>query len=462
MAYKQKRIDDGIRRAALYARVSTEEQAMHGVSLDAQRERLLSYAKENNLTVVDTYVDEGISARKRYTRRPEFMRMLEDVKKGKIDIVLFIKLDRWFRNIADYYEVQAILDKYKVQWVATEEDYDTTTANGRLSLNVKLAISQDESDRTSERIKFVFQNMVKEGRVISGQTPKGFKIEDKHVVIDEDLAPVIREMFDMYVNNRSIRQTSRDIFEKYNVNIDVKSMKSMLQNTWYIGEAYGIKGWCPAIVDENTFTLASSITQVRAERCDTTRSDRVYLFTGLVFCGHCGRRMATYTCRNKNKDGTIKEFIYYRCTARNMHRCDMHKQFNQETLEKWLMEHVRLEAVRYNTELMNRGKQTKRKTVDKSKIIAKIEKLKDLYLNDLITRDIYEKDYKALSALLNTIEEKEKEASGKPIDLSVFDDFHKGYEKLDMEHRKAFWSRVVKSITVNANDEKILTLNTPK
>lgn len=462
MPYKQKRIDDGIKRAALYARVSTEEQAMHGVSLDAQRERLLTYAKENGLTVVDTYVDEGISARKRYTRRPEFVRMLEDVKKGKIDVVLFIKLDRWFRNIADYYEVQAILDKYKVQWVATEEDYDTTTANGRLALNIKLAIAQDESDRTSERIKFVFQNMVKEGRVISGQVPKGFKIVDKRVVIDEELAPIIREMFDMYIATRGLKQVSRTIYEKYNVNIDVKSMKSMLQNSWYVGEAYGIKGWCPAIVDENTFALASSIVQVRAERFDTTRSDRVYLFTGLLFCGHCGRRMATYTCRNHNQDGSIREFIYYRCTARNMHRCDMHRQFNQDTLEKWLMQNVRHEAELYNAELESRGKQTKRKTIDRSKVLAKIEKLKDLYLSDMLPRELYEADYKNLSALLAAADEKEKEATKKPIDLSIFDDFNNSYDKLDPEHKKAFWSRVIKKIVVNANDEKIITLNVPR
>ena len=93
MAYRQRRVDDGIKRAALYARVSTEEQAMHGVSLDAQQERLLQYAKENGLTVVDIYVDEGISARKRYTARPEFMRMLGDVMAKKIDVVLFIKLE---------------------------------------------------------------------------------------------------------------------------------------------------------------------------------------------------------------------------------------------------------------------------------------------------------------------------------------------------------------------------------
>ena len=461
MPYKQKRIDDGIKRAALYARVSTEEQAMHGVSLDAQRERLLSYAKENGLTVVDTYVDEGISARKRYTRRPEFVRMLEDVKAKKIDVVLFIKLDRWFRNIADYYEVQAILDKYKVQWIATEEDYDTTTANGRLALNIKLAIAQDESDRTSERIKFVFQNMVKEGRVISGQTPRGFKIENKRVVVDEEMLPVVKEIFEKYLDVRSIRETSRYIWDTYNINIDLRSMKNILTNRWYIGEAYGIKGWCPQIIDENVFELASNLVQVRAERCNNTRSDRVYLFTGLLFCAECGKRLSTYTARNYNKDGTIREFIYYRCGQKTLHRCTMSRQFNQDALEEWFLQNVRHEAEMYNLSLENQGKRKSAKGVDKSKVLAKIEKLKNLYLNDMIPFDMYEKDYKSLAALLEEANTKEKEAERKPIDLTQFDELKKTYEKLDPEHRKAFWTRVLKKVVINAEGEKAVTLNAP-
>ena len=461
MAYKQKRIDSGIKRAALYARVSTEEQAMHGVSLDAQRERLIAYAKENELTVVGTYVDEGISARKRYTRRPEFMRMLEDVKAKKIDIVLFIKLDRWFRNIADYYEVQAILDKHKVQWVATEEDYDTTTANGRLALNIKLAIAQDESDRTSERIKFVFQNMVKDGRVISGSTPKGFKIIDKHVVIDEELAPIVCDMFNKYIDVRSIRDTSRYIWDTYNIDIDLRSIKNMLTNRWYVGEAYGIKGWCPQLINTDVFETASRLVIERAERGHHIRSDRVYLFTGLVFCGECGRRLSTYTARNYNKDGTIREFIYYRCGQRNMHRCNMGKQYNQLFIENWLLDHVKHEAELYNLSLQNEGKKTQKNIVDKSKITAKLEKLKDLYLNDLITRDMYEKDYIHLSALIADAEEKEKETNRKPIDLSIFNDFRANYEKLDQAHRKAFWSRVIKKLILNSSGELQVTLNTP-
>ncbi len=454
-----KRIDNGIKRAALYARVSTEEQAMHGVSLDAQKERLIQYATENGLSIVDIYVDEGISARKRYTRRAAFMRMLEDVKAKKIDVVLFIKLDRWFRNIADYYEVQAILDKYRVQWIATEEDYDTTTANGRLALNIKLAIAQDESDRTSERIKFVFQNMVKEGRVISGSTTLGYRIENKRVVINESDAEIVRSMFDKYIDCRSMKATSRYILEKHKRNIDVKSMKRMLSNTWYIGEAYGIKDWCPKIIDKNVFDLANQIIDVRSARYDGTRSDRVYLFTGLVFCGCCGRRMTTYACTNSKPNGEKHTYIYYRCPAHTMRTCDMSRQINQDTLEEWICENLKTIVEEYNISLKSKQKRGIKKSIDVPKIIAKIEKLKDLYLNDLLTREMYERDYTALSSLLKEAELDERVEEQKPIDTSFLKGFRETYITLDAEAKKAFWSRVIKKVVVTETGDLIASLN---
>ncbi len=461
MAYKQKRLDDGLKRAALYARVSTEEQAMHGVSLDAQKERLIQYAKENDLTIVDLYVDEGISARKRYTRRTEFMRMLEDVKAHKIDVILFIKLDRWFRNIADFYEVQSILDRNKVQWIATEEDYDTTTANGRLALNIKLAIAQDEADRTSERIKFAFQNMVKEGRVISGQTSLGFKIEDKHIVIDEEGAKIVRAMFNKYIDCRSTKATSRYLMEEFKKNVDVKNMKRMLTNTWYIGEAYGIKGWCPAIIDEETFHLAGSIVETRATRYDSARSNRIYLFTGLVFCESCGRRMTTYCCSNKNKDGSIRQsFIYYRCPAHTMKLCKMSKQFNQNKLEEWLLQNLQSEAEKYNRMIQDQRKAASKKTIDTAKIMTKLEKLKDLYLNDLITKEMYEKDFISLTTALNEAKQQQNDHSEKEINTKAFKNIFKSYNNLTEESKKAFWSRTIKRINVSPEGDLKVIFNT--
>lgn len=458
MPYKSNRLDPGLRRAALYARVSTEDQAMHGVSLDAQKERLRQFAKENALEVVDLYVDDGISARKRYTRRPEMLRLLSDVQAGKIDVILFIKLDRWFRNIADYYEVQTILDRHRVQWIATEEDYDTTTANGRLSLNIKLAIAQDEADRTSERIRFVFQNMVKEGRVISGSTPKGYRIQDKHVVVDESTVDIVRDMFRKIIECRSMKATSHYLVNQYGVFIDLKSMRNMVRNTMYIGEAHGVKDWCPAIIDRRTFDLANQIADVRSARYDGTRSDRVYLFTGLVFCGCCGRRMTTYACRNKNADGSTRQtFIYYRCSAHIMRLCEMTKQFNQDRMENWLLDNILFLAEKYNLDI-DRAIKRPRRTIDAAKVRAKIEKLKDLYLNDLIPRDIYARDYQALSDLLADAERQEEPPPQK-IDTTVFENLRETYAKLSMPSRKAFWSEVIQKIVVTKDGDFIVTLN---
>ena len=86
-------------RAACYSRVSTSEQAKYGYSIAAQVAILNQHCTENNIKIVDHYTDEGVSAGKPYTKRPEMLRLLEDVKDGKIDIILFTKLDRWFRSV---------------------------------------------------------------------------------------------------------------------------------------------------------------------------------------------------------------------------------------------------------------------------------------------------------------------------------------------------------------------------
>ena len=99
-------------RAALYPRVSTEEQHINGLSLPAQKKALEDYALAHGYEIVGVYADEGISARKPVMKRPALLRMLEDVKKDKIDIILVTKLDRWFRNIKEYHITQEILEAH--------------------------------------------------------------------------------------------------------------------------------------------------------------------------------------------------------------------------------------------------------------------------------------------------------------------------------------------------------------
>ena len=147
------------KRAALYIRVSTEEQARHGYSLAEQEHDLRQYAEQHGYIIIGIYADEGISARKALSRRKALQRLLDDVRTGVVNIIIFKCLDRWFRNVADYYKVQDILDRHGVLWECSQEEiFNTTTTNGRLMLNLKLSLAQHESDQTGDRVRYIFVN----------------------------------------------------------------------------------------------------------------------------------------------------------------------------------------------------------------------------------------------------------------------------------------------------------------
>ena len=105
-----------ILRCAIYIRVSTFEQSVHGKSLQAQKECLEQYATDNNMSIVSVYADEGKTARKELKKRKAIHALVEDVKMDRIDVILFWRLDRWFRNLSDFYKVQDVLDEHGVRW----------------------------------------------------------------------------------------------------------------------------------------------------------------------------------------------------------------------------------------------------------------------------------------------------------------------------------------------------------
>ena len=120
-----------MKRVALYMRVSSDQQAKEGDSIPAQRDALTKYAKEKGYSIVGEHLDDGISGTK-YSQRDELQRMLSDVQAGKIDLIIFTRLDRFFRSVRHYTATQAILDKHNVGWLAIWEPvYDTTTPQGR-------------------------------------------------------------------------------------------------------------------------------------------------------------------------------------------------------------------------------------------------------------------------------------------------------------------------------------------
>lgn len=437
-----------VRRAAIYIRVSTEEQAMHGLSLQAQRESLEEYAHTHNMKVVGIYADEGITARKKYRNRAEFMRMIRDVQSDAIDVIIFIKLDRWFRNVSDYYEIQRILDQHGVEWITTEERYDTTTANGRLNLNIRLSIAQDESDRTGERIKFVFENKVKRGEVISGKIPLGYKIEDKRLAIHEDDAEIVRDIFAQYLNLQSVSSLRKFVMDKYGIVYCHTALRMLLQQQRYIGIAHGQDDFCPPIIERDVFDTVGRIIDRRAQRTSMARTDRVYLFTSLLFCAECGNRLASHTVSHG--------YIYYRCCRyEKLHLCTHKKRTSELVLERWLLDNLVQSAKDQNAAILATPIPS-RSEVDETKLRRKLTKLKDLYLNDLIDREEYQRDYNETRAQLDAT--LIPPVIPTPIDLNAIESALASYEYLDKNSRKAFWIRIIDRITITNSEEFTVTL----
>ena len=452
---------DNIKRAALYIRVSTDEQAREGYSLEAQKDNLIKYAKENNYTIVDIYADEGISARKSYKNRKEFMRMLEDVKSQKIDLILFIKLDRYFRNIGDYYKIQDILEKYNVGWKATLENYDTTTANGRFYVNIRLSMAQDEADRTSERIKFVFDNKVKKGEIISGSVPYGYKIKDKHLIIDEDKAEVVRYVFQRYSQIRSKRSTVVDARNKFQNGITYKILDTMIRNEIYIGKYRDNFNYCEPIISTELFEEVQELLKqghLRYGKKTNNNFEYNYIFSGLVHCPSCKKIMASSkTLGFTRKNGEEVYYFYYRCMNKMMQKsCDYCKMVNEQKLEKYLLDTLFQKLKRYKVDYQLKENKKIVPDLEQKKIIQnKIKRLQDLYVNELIEIEDYKKQYSKLQEELSKFKDvkitKKKDFS--QIDNILNSDYKEIYKKLNNVNKRIFWHSIIKEIYPIPNTE---------
>lgn len=455
------------KRVAIYIRVSTDEQAKHGLSLEAQKKTLEDYCKKHGHRIVDTYIDEGLTARKTLRKRVEFNRMIEDVKKDKIDLIIFIKLDRWFRNVRDYYNTMDVLEAHNCTWIATEEDYDLSTSTGRLNLNIRLSISQNESDQTSDRINFVFANNRAEGRVVTGESPFGYKIEDKRYVIHEENAERVRDIFDYFTKQGSLMRTVSYYREKYNCRISYNSIKKYLKNTAYIGEYRTEKGelipdYTPPIIDRDTFEYAQILIgkNVKGSRNNSDPSE--FIFGGLLVCNTCGSKYARNCKIKRLSNGSMKQYYYYRCYRVAGMNCENKKTARQENLEDELLSMIKTEAEKYIAENKIKGtKQVNRPVDNTAKIKTKLKNLRELFIDGDIEKEEYlkrkqvlEKELNDNIALLNSVDTP-KDTSH--LERLLDSDFETIYHSLNNDNKRRFWASFIDKIYIQ--DKKVAKID---
>ena len=450
------RMKKRIIRVGLYGRVSTEEQALRGFSIEAQVDALKEYAKKNNMKIVDIYLDEGISGAKPPLKRPALNRLLEDVKAGKIDMILFTKLDRWFRSVKEYFKVQEILEDNKVEWKTILEDYDTSSANGQMAITIFLAVAQNERDRTAERIKVVLDHKRKNKEACFGgqAIPFGYAKEQDangvmRLVKDPETQQACQEFWDILIKSNNLNKAIRHMAHEYGITKDWKSWSRMTQSDFYCGIHRGVQDYCPAYVTPEEFLKFQERETIKG-----TPTGIPYFFRGMMRCPQCGHKL----CGNSDRRyGRVNKS--YRCAIRGR-GCTNHGAVSELKIEKQLME--RLDEFMRDTiaEVEIKANNPKNKTDAERRIKNLKEQLRRLnvmYMAGNKSDDEYFKEDAEIKLALAKAE-KELEIS-KPRNVDhlkklLETDFRTTYSTLTSEEKQEFWQDLIKEIKL---EEKMIS-----
>jgi len=195
-------------RVAIYTRVSTEDQAKQGFSLEAQRERLEAYCLARDWSVAAKYIDDGHSGRN--VRRPAYQRMMAE--RDQWDALLVIKMDRIHRNSRNFMEMMENLREWGKDFVSASESLDTSTAMGRFVMDIIQRIAQLESEQIGERVYMGMSQKAKVGPGILGfHPPLGYELTDGRLVPNAAEAEVVQEMFSLCLDGRTLEEIASDL-----------------------------------------------------------------------------------------------------------------------------------------------------------------------------------------------------------------------------------------------------------
>ena len=445
-----------IEEAAAYVGVSSQEQKLHGLSIEAQKQKLTEYAEKHNLKIVEWYIDEGVSATRPIAKRPALQRMGNDARDKKFSRILIIRIDRFFRSVSEYHEFMKLISP--VIWTATEEKYDLSSANGRAFVNMKLTIAELESGTTGERIKIVNDYKVKSGMPLYGTRSMPFCYAVEQVSEDSKTKHVVKRNEDIMTDliahvmvNKTIRGAMTYINNKYGTSLRYNAVANVLRNTMIYGSYKGNPNYCEPYVTKEMF---DEIQQIVERTPRTSTEEYPYIFTGLIRCPKCGGTLsgAVHVCKAAN--GRSYRYYGYRCHKHRIHkRCDFTFIVFENKFEKLMLD--RIEEIIEQKEIRNVEISKKGSKVGKynvKELQAELDRLNYSWQKGRIKNvEEYDKKYDEIVAKIAAAESKVKE---EPMDFSRIKDTLSGgwkgiYEALDNEHKLAFWRSFVKEIQID-------------
>ncbi len=314
------------KRCAVYCRVSSDERLDQEFnSIDAQKEAgqayVVSQRAEGWIPVADDYDDPGFSGGN--TERPALKRLLADIARGLIDIVVVYKIDRLTRSLADFSKMVEVFERHGVSFVSVTQQFNTTTSMGRLMLNVLLSFAQFEREVTGERIRDKIAAAKRKGMWMGGVPPLGYDVEKRMLIVNEAEAAVVRRVFEEMLTIGSPTKiaaaltaegittkawTTQEGQTRSGTRIDKKYIHKLLRHRIYLGELSHKGSWYPgahpAIIDPGLWgrvheVLAKDSHARSVETKIRSRTDA--LLRGLLYAPSGERMYPTYSRKNGRK-----------------------------------------------------------------------------------------------------------------------------------------------------------------
>ncbi len=405
-------MNEKIKSAGIYIRVSTFDQAREGFSLREQEERLKEFCKFKRYNIYKVYQDAGISAKN--DKRPAYQEMIEDVKKGNINVIVALKLDRLTRSVYDIEKLMKFVNDYECDIDCMADESNTTTSNGRMVMRIMTSVSQNEIEKCSERTKFGMAGAIKNGH-IPNRTGLGFKRENKKLVPDPLTKDIIVRIFDLYLEGKS-HQAIANIYNKEKVlgktNWYDSTIQKILSNELYKGDYVNGKRTKHPTYYENVIEPIVSKEKWKSCQYQKLRNARhyertaTYLFTNKLKCSKCGNFLGGHATTKTNG----KKYYYYKCNT-----CKTY--FNEIDIEKELKAFM-LELAKQDDLINNYYTpfiklKLEDKTEDYKKEIKELDKqldrIKTAYIKGVVKLEDFDKEIKHIEYQKSDLEKRQKE-----------------------------------------------------
>ena len=439
-------------KCAIYPRKS--KQVDNSDSMQTQIDMCLQYLDnkygKGNYSVSIYDGDYGITGHSTKNRK-DFQRMMNDVKAGNIDLVVIQRYDRIARNTRDFCNIFYEMEKNNCNLVSVSQQIDTSTPYGKKFMYDQASMAELEWALCSERRKDANRYARSIGKCTLSDhcITFGYKAEVvdgiRRMVIDEEKKDIVYDIFDYIKKYRNNTGCSKYILEKYGISISQTTIRNMIKRTFYYGYYDGNTTFCePYLSKEEWDELQYPVPVIRNDPKKRTES----LFTGLVKCPLCHRKMRS--AQKTKKNGNVHR--YYHCQFRAIRRCEYNKVRSEIILEERLINFLNNYIENIEIVIKEQEKKAQALKDNTTALEQELERLNSMYLKGRISDLFYDTEYLRLTHLIDLNKAKtQAESHVEKIQDIFIDNWIDAYNELDKLHRKMFWREVLQEIIIDTD-----------